>query len=254
MSTLQATGFAQIPPDVGIARNDASPKFRLGTEIQDCNGNTYRYVKAAEAIAYGELVTHTAKAAWDTTTVVDGAITANTTNILHVDTNTAAWTINQWAGYWVCQAIGAGLGRLYQIKSHPAIAIAGECDVVLEDNMAEAFADGAVLYIFNPWLVELTDADTETIVGVGVGTITATYYGFVQTGGLHPGVLCDGSNGTAVVLNEPIVPYGTDPGQGQGCTENDATSDFEVANSPLIALAASTTDAGYVPAKFVRHV
>ena len=87
MSTLQASGYAQVPPEGGLIRNDSVRKFELGTVISDTFGNSYRYVKAAEALAVGQCVTATVKAAWSATNpiIVDGAITANTTATLHVD-------------------------------------------------------------------------------------------------------------------------------------------------------------------------
>ena len=248
MGARQFSGALIISPASGIAHNSATQEWPLGAQVRDRLGNSYRYVKANEAVALGELVTAVALAAWDSTTVVDGAITANTTNILHVDTNTSAWTQNQYAGYFVCQALAAGKGKQFAIRSHDAVGASGEVDVILEENMDEAFADGAVLSIYNPFLVELTDGGTDHILGVGIGTITASYYGFVQVGGFVQAVLCDGSNGAAVVANEPIVPYATDPGQGQGMAGSAEGDIMEAAASPLIALRASSTDAAFVPA------
>lgn len=247
----QATGFPQLVPESGLFSNSATARYDLGMLALDKLGNVYRYVKASEAVAFGELVTHVALAAWDSGIVTDGAVTAGDTKI-HIDTITTAMTANQYAGYFVRQGEAAAKGIMHRIKSHAAMAASGEGDLILAHPALEAFADGAALSIFNPFLVELTDAGTETICGVGIGDITANYFGFVQVGGIHPGVLCDGSNGAGVVLNEPIVPYGTDPGQGQGMAGNTEADIMEAANSPLIALDASTTDAGYVPAKFVR--
>jgi hypothetical protein len=102
--------------------------------------------------------------------------------------------------------------------------------------------------------MELTDAGTEPIMGVAIGAITAASFGFVQVGGFVQAVLCDGSNGAAVVIHEPIVPYATDPGQGQGMAGSAEADIMELACSPLIALEASATDAGFVPAYFVRTV
>lgn len=241
-------------PEGGLFCNHSSRKYPLGTKVYDVNGNAYRYVYAAtEAIAQGELVTHVAIAAWDSTTVVDGTAAAGD-SLIHVDTNTSVWTGNQYKGYYLRQAEASGKGSLQLIKSHPAISASSECDVQIEGSVSEAFADGATLYIFHPYAVELTDAATETIVGVGIGDISSGYYGFVQVGGVHPGVLCDGDNGADVVANEIIVPYSTDPGQGQGYATADEAGDMEVANSPIVALDGSTQDAGYVPARFVREL
>lgn len=244
-----------LPMDALVA-NDASQRFRLGQKVQDINGNEFRYIKATEALAKGELVTATAIAAWDSTIVVDGAVAvADLTKVLHVDTMTSAMTKNQYAGYYVKQAIGAGLGRSFKISHHEAQSAAGdEVDIFLEDTIDEAFGDGAVLSIFNPFVMELTDAGTELIMGVSIGAIAAASHGFVQVGGFVQAVLCDGSNGAAVVIHEPIVPYSTDPGQGQGMAGSAEADIMELAASPLIALEASATDAGYVPAYFSRTV
>jgi hypothetical protein len=257
MGTLYpATGFAQMLPEEGILCNTVDKRFRLGGVVMDIYGNFFRYVQASEALAVGEIVTHVPLGTWDTSIVVDGAIVANTTNKLHIDTTTTVMTADQYVDYSIAQAVAAGKGRLYRIIKHPAIAAAtGEGDLTLAEDMTEAFADGTALEIVNPFLVELVDANTDTIAGVAVGTITTDYFGFVQVGGIHNGVLCDGSNGTPLILNETVSSYGgTDPGQGQGYATADEAGDQEVANSPLIAMQDSAVDAGYVPCKFARVV
>lgn len=245
-----------VLPIDALAADDATQRFRLGQKVQDIQGNEFRYVKATEALAAGELVTATAIAAWDTTIVVDGAIAlADLTKVLHVDTLATDMTKNEYAGYYVKQAIAAGKGRLFKINSHAAQTAAGdELDIFLEDTIDEVIGDGAVLSIFNPFVMELTDAGTELIMGVAHKVISSGQFGFVQVGGLVQAVLCDGSNGAAVVIHEPIVPYATDPGQGQGMAGSAEADIMELAASPLIALEASTTDAGFVPAYFARSV
>jgi len=250
--TRQASGFAQIPPEGGLARNDATRKFDLGTVISDVYGNAYRYVKATEALAVGQVVAPTARAAWDATIVMDGASAVGDTKI-HVDTLATAMTANQWRGYYVSQATAAGLGQAYKIKAHGGAAIAGELDIYLEDTMAEIIADGGVLLIHHPWVVELTDADTEPIVGVSVGTISLGYYGFIQVAGYCRAVQCGHSTSAAIVLNEPLVPVSAVPGAVQGMAGSAEADIMEAANSPLIAMravAANTT--GYVEALFVK--
>ena len=250
-----ATGFAQLLPEGGVLCDTADKRFPLGGMVMDVYGNFFRYVQASEAIAVGELVTCVPLTTFDTTVVVDGAIVANTTNKLHIDTLTTAVTAGQYNDYFIAQAVAAGKGRLYRIVGHPAIAATtGEGDLTLAEDMTEAFADGTALEIVNPYYVELCDGATDTIAGVAVGTITIAQYGFVQVGGVHNGVLCDGSNGTAIVLNETVSSYGTDPGQGQGYATADEAGDIEVANSPLLAMQDSAIDAGYVPCKFSRIV
>lgn len=202
----------------GLYANDSERKFKLGQKAHDVDGNTYRYVVAAEALAMGQVVTATALAAWDATIVVDGAVTAGDT-LIHVDTVTTAVAANYYEGYWIGQAAGAGpLGAFHKIKSHDALAASGEGDIYLDDGTpaAEAFANNAVLYIFHPWKVELCDATSEIIRGVVVNTIDSGNYGFIQTGGFCPSVLTGHSTSAAVVVNEPLVPLATPAGSVEG--------------------------------------
>lgn len=237
-----------VPPG-GLSRNDSTAQFDLGQLVHDGRGNFYRYVKANEALAVGQAVTAVAKAAWDSTIVVDGAVTSGDTYI-HVDTPTSAITANQYAGYFVSQATAAGLGMGYQIKEHAAMAAStGEADIQLVGAAQEAFANNAVLYIYNPYLVELVDADTESIKGVAIGTITSGYYGFVQVAGHFRAVAAGHSTSAAIVLNEPLVPVAANPGSVQGMAGGDEADIMEAANSGLIALqAVGANTTGYVEA------
>ena len=249
MSTLKASGFAQISPDTGLVRNDTTAKFEVGTVISDTLGNSYRYVKANEALVVGKTVTAVAKAAWDTNRAVDGAITANTTNVLHIDTITTAMTINQYAGYYVSQATAAGKGIGYRIAHHDAMAASGEGDLYLEDEMKEAFTDDTALLIYNPYVVELVDAATELIMGVCIGTIASGSYGFIQVGGHCPAVLVGHTTSAAIILNEPLATIAGVPGACQGMAGSDEADIMESAASPLIALQAVDADTtGYVEA------
>jgi hypothetical protein len=248
MSTLQASGYAQLPPEGGLIRNDTTRKFELGTVVSDTFGNSYRYVKAAEALTLGSSVTATAKAVWDTTIVMDGASAVGDLYI-HVDTLATAMTPNQWRGYYVSQATAAGLGRGYKIKSHGGAAIAGELDIILEDAIQEIIADGVALLIYNPYVVELVDADTELIMGVCVGAIASGSYGFVQVGGHCPFVKAGHSTSAAIVLNEPLVPVAANPGAVQGMAGSGEADIMEAAASPLRALqAVGANTTGYVEA------
>lgn len=254
MGILQGSGFAQIPPDTGLARNDSTPKFALGTVISDTYGNSYRYVKAAEGLAIGQCVTATAKAAWSLTNpvLVDGAITANTTNIIHVDggaSSLAATAAKTYNGYYVSQATASGKGIAYKIADQPYIPAGGEADIVVESTILEAFANNVALLIYNPYVVELVDADTEMIMGVCIGTITSGYYGFVQVGGHCPVVAVGHTTSAAIVLNEPLVPVSAVPGSCQGMAGSAETDIMEYAASPLRALQAVNADTpGYVEA------
>jgi len=246
-----------VPGREGLFANSSVREFPLGFKVQDVDGGVYRYVKAGEALARGQVVTATALAAWDSTIVIDGAVTAGDT-VIHVDTNTSVITADQFAGYWIGQAPAAGpLGALHKIKSHPAIGAASEMDVQLDPSTpaAEAIADGVALLIFHPFVVELCDATTETIRGVVVNTIDSGYYGFIQTGGFVPSVLCGHSSSAAVVLDEYLTPLATPAGSVQGAAGNTEADIMEASASRLIALEAVAANiVCHIPAYFIGEV
>lgn len=249
MGGLHASGYGQIPPEGGLKRNDTTKKFELGTVISDTLGNSYRYIKANEALAIGQVVTAVAKAAWDTTIVMDGASAVGDT-YLHVDTNTSNIAKNEFAGYFVSQATAAGLGIGYQIKYHDSFTAAeDEQDIYLERACQEIHADGAVLYIYNPYLMELIDGGAELVMGVCVGTITSGQYGFIQVGGHCPVVAVGSGTSTAITINEPLVACTTAAGSVMGVSGSTDADLMEVSATPLMSLQAVNADtAGYIEA------
>ena len=262
MSTLQASGFGQIPPEGGLSRNDATAKMEVGTVLSDTLGNSYRYIKASEALYKGGLVTAVAKAAWPTAVLVDGTVNAaSATNKIHVDAFLADYDANSLTGYWLSIAAAesgntASNGKAYKIKSHEAVdfSVSTEGDIFLEDNLGETWTNDDALLIYDPYLMENTDAVTEIIMGVGICTIDASSYGFIQIGGHCPAVYCGGTTSVAVTLNEPIIPgatVATDTiaGAGIGMSGSTETDIMEAALSPVIALQTLAADtAGYVEA------
>lgn len=208
-------------PAMGVPRSvhsggHGTGSFRLGAEIKDEHGRTFRYIKASEAITAGDILTGTAAAAWDTTIVTDGALTTSSGNVMHVDTITTAVAADYYKGGIVYQATAASKGYGYRIRNHEAFSASGEADVYLETDIAEAIADGASLYFYHPYWMELTDAATEVINAVAVEDIASGSYGFVQTSGVCDSVKAGHSTSAAIVLNEPLVPVAANPGAVQG--------------------------------------
>jgi hypothetical protein len=201
-------------------------------------------------------VTATAKAAWDSTIVVDGTVNSTSaTNKLHVDTVATETNANAFRGYYVSQTAAAGKGFGNKIAYHDYVAAAGELDIYFEDQIAEAFADGEVLYAYHPYVVEPVSATTQVIMGIAIGTITVSQYGFIQVGGHCPAVLIGGTTNLEVVLNEKLVPgatIATDMLAGALMGVMVATDDtgiYASAISPVISLQAVAADtAGYVEA------
>ena len=231
----QFTGHPLISSINGVDADDATQQLPLGSVIKDIVGNSFRYIKANEAVTKGDVVTSVVRAAWDSTIVVDGA-TAATDTLIHIDTVATAMTKNQYAGYYISVATAAGVGRAVQIKSHDAIAAAGEGDIHLVQTCQEIFANNAVLLIHNPYLMELTDAATEIIEGVAVNDITSGQFGFIQVGGYVPVVKVGHSTSVATTLNETLTPVAANPGAVQGMAGVLEANLHEGLNSPLVAL------------------
>lgn len=248
MGGLHASGYGQIPPEGGLLRNDTTKKFELGTVISDTLGNSYRYVKANEALAIGQVVTAVAKGVWDSTIVMDGASAVGDL-YLPIDTTTTAMDANEYAGYFVSQATATGLGIGYQIKYHDAIAAGGEGNIYLERACQEIHATGVALLIYNPYLVELIDGAAELVMGVCVGTISSGSYGFIQVGGHCPAVAVGSGTATAITINEPLVACTTAPGSVMGVSGSTDADLMEVAATPLMSLQAVNADTtGYIEA------
>lgn len=245
----QASGFPSIPSSDLLVGNDATQKLPLGFLMSDHRGNTFRYVKANEALTRGDVVTAVARAAWDSGIVTDGAVTAGDTEI-HIDTITTAMTKNQYAGYFVSQATAATKGAAYEIKEHEAMAASGEGDLILTNPTEEAMADGAALYIYSPYLMEQVDAATELIMGVAAHDFTTKYFGWIQVGGFCPIVKAGhGTTAAAIVLDEPLVPNSDNAGAVQGMAGSTEADIMEAAASPLRALrAVGANTAGFVEA------
>jgi len=244
-------GYALVS-GAALEANDSTKKMPLGTIRQDREGNLYRYIKAKEALTRGAVVTQIVKAAWDSTIVMDGA-SADGDTVLHVDTNTSVITKNEFEGYWISQATATGLGKAYQIKSHPAIGASSEMDVELVEACEEIIADGGVLLIYNPFEVELVDDDEELIIGVAIGVITIEYFGWIQISGHVPAVQVGHSTSDAIVLDEPLVPVEGVPGACQGMAGDDEAANMLSTSSPLLSLqSVNANTTGFVEALMRR--
>jgi len=249
---LKLTGFPQTAPGGNLGDHSAAA-FRLGTVINDTNGNAYRYIKASEAITAGDAVTAVVQAAWDSGILVDGAVTSGTT--LHVDAVTTAVAADYYKGKWIRQAAAASKGYGYQIAGHEALAASGEGDIILENSIGESFANNVALEIYDPYLMELVDAGTEMVRGIAPQDITSGNYGWVQIGGFVPSVKVGHSTSAAIVLNEPLVPVSANPGALQGMSGNAEADIMESAVNKLIALdAVGANTTGFIGAQIIGQL
>ena len=234
-----------------VQRNDLG-EIRMTAKNSTYFG-IYQYIKASEALSRGEILTEVPlDTSWDTTVAIDGAVLA-ADEVVHIDTNTSAFTVNQYKGYWISVAPefdSVPRGGMMQIKSHPAIDASDEMDIILERPAGETMDDGDPLGIYLPYLMELVNGDTETIQGVCVEDMTINYYGWMQVGGFVPAVLVGTGASLAVVLHEPLVPNASLAGSAQGVAGNTEADILEAFNSPLTALVAvAQNTVCYIPAR-----
>ena len=193
---------------VPYAVDEANPTQVLGTLAVATDGRKFRYVKAgASALVAGELLQSPAEVTGDQSLAIAAAAIGDLTV---TTTGTVTVTANQYAGGLLITTGegGTGNGIAYRIKSHPA-ATAAVVVITLEDPIQVALTTATQIdLVANPYngVIQNPTTASGTVVGVAVNNITASQYGWIQTGGVAAvlsqggatvGVLQVASNGTA---------------------------------------------------------
>lgn len=254
MTTGSSFHGYRIVPDGSLTRVDTVARYTLGELAQDETGNTFRYIKANEAITRGDALVSVAKDIWDTFVVVDGAVAVGD-NYIHIDTNVSAFLVNEWAGYYVSQACATGLGKGYRIKSHAAIGATSEVDIILDSTSEEIIDDGTALLIFNPFLMELVDGVGENVKAVASVSIASGSFGWVQVAGHVPALKVGHSASRAIVIDEPLAPIGATPAGAMQGVAAGTPNEAEILRyiSPLFACQAVTLNTtGFIEATMMR--
>ena len=197
--TGRAGAFAGIPQ----ATNDAYPTIALGTVMEGSDGTAFRYVRAgSSALAAGNVLQEAAEDTGEQNVAV-AAAAIGATSI--VTTTTLTVTKNQYAGGYAVVTTSAGVGYKYRIKSHEAYTAAAST-FVLEDPLQVALTTGSRLdFVANPFnaVIPAATSPSGTIVGVAVGTISASQYGWAQIRGTC-GVLNDAAG--AITVGTAVMP------------------------------------------------
>lgn len=197
-----------------LTLNTSTQQHKLGERATTGDGRIFRYCKAGgTALVPGKLQQSSAE---DTATqdlacaaAAIGATTVTTTTTVTV-------TANEYAEGFLVVTVTPGQGYQYKIKSHPA-ATAAVVTLTLEDPIVVALTTASrVDLVRNPYsavIVNPTTA-TSTPIGVAVAAITASQYGWIQTGGVAT-ILSDGgstvgtnvsaSNGTAGAVEAAVT-------------------------------------------------
>lgn len=181
-------------PAHGILEESSSKCHPLGTVLR-VGPDVYRYCKASEALAAGNLATAVADSdAEDTVTVAHPISTTGVTV-----TAASAIAANQYEDGKLIVDEGTGAGNTYNVKDHLAISNAETGTINIYDGLKVAWStsDTDIVLVQSPYVVQESNADQkETPICVPRIAVTSGYYFWGQTRGLC-GVLQDEAEGNA---------------------------------------------------------
>lgn len=218
---------AKIDP---FLTNSATQEFPLGTKLV-YGDRVFRYVLAGgTSLVAGSLYQSVVPLAGHIDEAIDApAVGTSVISFTPAATTTDDLTANELSdGYlWVNDETGEG--RVYRIKSHPAItgAVAGNITLFDPIQIAPAAAATASV-VHNPWrsiiVVPASTGPTSSLVGVAIHAVTNAQYGWIQTEG-PCAVLTDGT----VVIGCQVMPSdGSVAGAVEAWVpETDTTSEVE---------------------------
>lgn len=170
--------------------SSSTPLHPLGTPGEAFGGRKFRYVKAgASALVVGNALQAPAEDADHDDITVRVTAAGSTELLITTGASGGALDANEYAEGWAVIDTTPGLGYVYRIKSHAAIAASTNGTLVLEDDDAiqvALTASSKVTLVQNPYKnviqCPVTTA-TNTCVGGAVYPIAASEYGWIQTGG-----------------------------------------------------------------------
>jgi hypothetical protein len=222
-------------------------RHKLGTRMAFADGRVYRYAKnAAVEIASGRLVQAPAT---DTADDMDlawsaGAAAGDTT----ITTGTSLTiTKDQYKEGWLYTNDAVGEGQIYPIKSNTAVSSAAGCVFTIDepDGFVIALTATTSLFgvqynLYDSVIVQPTTI-TNAAVGVSPTTMTASYYGWLQTWG--PCALLD-YGATWAVGDQLAAAESTNAGAATLLDSSSAQDNQSIGYS--MGIVPVTTDFGFV--------
>ena len=198
----------------------------LGAKGETADGRKFRWAKAGELLVTGcMLQAEVEDTDHDDITCRATAIGSNEL-LITTGSGSGALDANEYAGGYAIIDTTAGLGFIYKISHHAAIAAstAGSIFTVAEDTVQVALdTNSKITLVKSPFqdVVKSPTTLTGAVVGAAVYPIASGQYGWIQTGG-PCGVLIQGTPaaGAAVVV----------PGSAAGSV----TSDPANAATPIV--------------------
>jgi hypothetical protein len=194
----------------------------LGAKGETADGRKFRWAKAgASALVVGDMLQAPA-ADTDHDDITVRATAAGSTELL-ITTGSGAGALdaNEYAGGYAIIDTTPGLGYMYKISSHAAIAASTNGSIFLDpaDPIQVALTTSSKVTLIKNQYDGVIQTPVTTLTGSAVGAavypIAAGEYGWIQTGGTC-GVL---TAGTPIVGSAVVVP-----GTAAGCVVADGAA------------------------------
>lgn len=201
------SGYIGVPGQ-SIFKSSSTQEHNLGVKVTANDGKEYRYIHAGAAIAAGVLVGTSAEHTNHESRTPDASAVGDTTIVMTLGATAA--DANEYAGGFMVVTNTPGLGLMYEIDRHAAVASSGSATIYLKDPIKVALTtDSRVDLVHNPYkdcVTWVNGTGTYTGIPVGVTTyaISSGEYGWVcvhgaasclADGNLTIGQGCVASNG-----------------------------------------------------------
>jgi len=197
-----------------LTANDSTAKEALGVirELED--GRAFRYVKMTGGTsALGQVNTIGAKVAVTNATSASGTGPDGATTTIITDSD-AAWTAAAYVGwYYVTLTAMTGSTDPIKIVGNTATTLTLERSITTALTSAGT-DDGEIIAPLGVALIAAANNLVQPVSGVGIGTLTENYYGWLQIRG-YAGVI-----GDTLTEGYAICPGGNAAGQALIATTN----------------------------------
>ena len=192
---------ALVVASQSLYEESSSATTDLGALVFTNDGRAFRYAKCGSttALVSGTLLQSSAEDTADQNLTAVAAAIGDTSL---VSTSTITVTANEYAGGLAIISVTPGIGKAYKIKNHAAYTAAAPT-LTLEDSIQVALTtDSRIDLVRNPYNGVVVNPTTVTSAptGVALKALTASYFGWVQVGGIAP-ILADGALG----VGDPLV-------------------------------------------------
>ncbi len=183
-----------------IFEESSVQQHALGTLGFDKFGNKYRYVQAgAQALVAGNLLQEAAEDTNYRSMAVDTAAAIGAT-VVSVTLGGTAVTANQFDEGQLVVESSTGIGQLFRIKSHQVqTSTTGSCDFTLDRPLKVALTTSSQVTVRKnayDGVIQFPTTPTGGAVGVALYAMTASYFGWIQSGG-DATVLFDATDNSA---------------------------------------------------------